>query len=133
MIKWPIGNFDDTTTPPVDFLVVGHNTESESSDSFGTVTGGYLDLYGELKSAIVPPLVEGREAPEMRGNTELWQLGSDGSETEVVDTFVDYDDAVTEDVDVQCFLLSSTQVVLPGNRSWSTWMLVLQFTELGNT
>lgn len=136
-IEWPIGIFDFAAPPPADFIVVAHSIDSESSDAFGSVTGGNLDLYGQLKPAIVSPIADDSEADRRNRNAELWEQTSDECLSMPSEIFgeilVEYDGDVTENVNVQCFLLCSTQERLPDNMTWATWMLLLQSTGYEST
>lgn len=127
-IEWPIGIYD-VTLPPADFIVVAHNIDTESLDAFGSVTGGYLDLFGQLKPAIVLPLMGDEEIDRGNRNVGLWD--SNGHQAIPCEpfngSFVEYDSDVTEDIDVFCFLLCSSQEELP-EKIWTAWILLIQPT-----
>lgn len=93
--------------------------------------GEYLNLYGQLKSAI---LILGRSfelGTTIYSNVELWQERDDCL-TLVIGTcptkavLGKWNDDDRGTIAVQCFLLCSNQEGLLGNTTWNTYMLLLQ-------
>ena len=127
-VYWDMVYSDWRTPLPADFHLVAHETYSRSLDPFGSMEGGYLELYGRLKPTIVIPKLPMNIGINGYGNAEIWQEDEAGltqvrslDPKVVLDKPNDYGSAM---IDVYCFLLCSDEI------TWGrTYMLLLQPTR----
>jgi hypothetical protein len=133
--QWSFPIFDNP--PPADFVVVAQHISSQSHDPFGAVDSGRLELYGQLKPAVIRAVVGDEGDPLNYSNGELWERNAAGDRMwrvgGVAPPKVILDEPeVGSYIEVQCFLLCSAQPALPSSRYWDSWMLLLQPTEEPN-
>ena len=129
VIQWSFPIFDNP--PPADFVVVAQHISSQSRDPFGAVDSGRLQLYGQLKPAVIRAVVGDESDPLNYSNGELWEtndavdrmwrLGGMYPPKVILD-----EPEIGSYIEVQCFLLCSTQPELPGDRYWESYMLLLR-------
>lgn len=136
-VQWT-SHLIESFPPPADFVITAHHISSRSSDPFGTVEGGYLEVFGQLKQAVAIAHATDTRDPLNYANAHLWERSEAGDSMWRIDGVypprVILDQPVVDIlVEVQCFLLCSTQPEIPSNRYWESWMLLLQPTGTENS